>query len=71
MQEKIGAYLLVTASVEKYNINATVRGVGLLLCPRAQKSCHNINKICECIVVLTLLGNPQTTVIFCYSPNNE
>lgn len=71
MQEKTGAYLLVTASAEKNTINATVRGVGFLLSPRAQKACHNINKINERIVVLTLLGNPQTTVICCYSPTNE
>lgn len=71
MQEKTDAYLLVTASAEKNNINATIRGVGFLLSPRAQKACHSIDKISERIVVLTLLGNPQTTVICCYSPTNE
>lgn len=57
MQERIGAYLLVTASAEKNTINATVRGVGFLQSSRAQKTCHEINKISERIVVLTLLGN--------------
>lgn len=71
MQEMIGAYLLVTASAEKNNINAKIRSVGFLLSPRAQKACHSINKISERIVVLTLLGNPQTTVICCYSPTTD
>lgn len=59
-----------TASTEKNTFNATVRGVGFLLSSRGQKACHEINKISERIVVLTLLGNIQTTVICCYSPTN-
>lgn len=70
-QEKINSHTLITASAEKSSTNSTIRRVGFLLSPRALKTCHNITKDTERIIAMTLVGNPETTVIGCYSPTNE
>ena len=68
---EVGKYwTLITASACKNSINATIGGVGILLSPRAIKSLNIIEKISPRIIIATFNGNPNTTVISCYSPTN-
>ena len=61
---------LVTGSATKNEQNATIGGVGMLLSPNACKSLINIESINERLMIATFNGNPQTTIISCYSPTN-
>ena len=61
---------LITCSAWKNNANASVGGVGILLNPLAYKATASIEKITDRIMVATFHGNPQTTLICCYSPTN-
>ena len=63
-------WTLIMASSWKNSSNSTIGGVGMLLSPHALKSLLNIEKISRRIVVATFNGNPQTTIISCYSPTN-
>ena len=63
-------WTLITASSWKNSSNSTIGGVRMLLSPHALKSLLNIEKISPRIVVATFNGNPQTTIISCYSPTN-
>ena len=63
-------YILVTSSATKNSTNATIGGVGILLSSKAAKSLNNIETISSRIMIATFNGNPQTTVICCYSPTN-
>lgn len=71
LQEKFKGYTLITSSAWKNNRNAATGGVGLLLSPRALKACCSIEKCSDRIMKATLNGNPETTVVCCYSPHNE
>lgn len=64
-------YILITSSATKNSTNATIGGVGILLSSKAAKSLNNIETISSRIMVATFNGNPQTTVICCYSPTNS
>ena len=46
-------------------------GVGMLLSPNNQTSLNSIKKIQPRMMVAMFNGNPNTTIIFCYSPTNE
>ena len=61
---------LVTGSATKNEGKSTVGGVGMLISPNAGKSLINIETINPRIVIATFNGNPQTTIISCYSPTN-
>ena len=63
-------WTLITASSWKNSSNSTIGGVGMLLSSHTLKSLLNIEKISPRIVVATFNGNPQTTIISCYSPTN-
>ena len=63
-------WTLITSSATKNNINATIGGVGMLLSPKAIKSLNKIEKICPRAIIATFNGNPETTIISCYSPTN-
>ncbi|XP_071958787.1 uncharacterized protein [Antedon mediterranea] len=63
-------WTLITSSATKNDINATIGGVGLLLSPRAIKSLNKIEKINSRIIIANFNGNPETTIISCYSPTN-
>ena len=71
MQETFDGYTLITSSAWKNKRNAAIGGVGVLLSPRALKACTSIVKCTKRIMKVTLLGNPVTTVLCCYSPHNE
>ena len=51
-------------------MNSTIGGTGILISQKAQKSLNNIETITPRIMIATFNGNPETTVICCYSPTN-
>ena len=60
----------ISASALKNTGNSTIGGVGMLLSPHATKSLNSIEKITSRILVETFHGNPEATLISCYSPTN-
>ena len=69
-KESLYENFLLTRSATKNSVNAAVGGVGFLLSRRAMNSLINVEKINERVTILTLEGNPRTTIINCYSPTN-
>ena len=63
-------WTFISASAWKNSTNATIGGVGILISPRAMKCMNCIEKILPRMIIVTFNGNPQTTVISCYSPTN-
>ena len=63
-------WTLATVSTWKNSVNATVRGVGMLLGPRALKTLNSIERIQSRMMAATFNGNPRATIISCYSPTN-
>ena len=63
-------WTLVTVSVWKNSVNATVGGVGILTGPRSLKSLNSIERIQPRMMADTFNGNPRATIISCYSPTN-
>ena len=63
-------WTFITASALKNTGNSTISGVGMLLSPHATKSLNSIEKITSQISVATFHGNPEPTLILCYSPTN-
>ena len=63
-------WTFISASAWKNTINSTIGGIGMLLSPHATKSLNSIEKITSRILVATFNGNPEPTVITCYSPTN-
>ena len=57
-------------SVWKNNVNASIRRKAMFLSPHAYKSLSSIQIITIRVQVATLNGNPQKTIICCYSPTN-
>ena len=64
-------FQLVTSSSTKNSSNSSVGGVGFLLSSRACDNLLDVETISPRIMVLTLKGNPKTTVICVYSPHNS
>ena len=58
-------WTLATVSAWKNSVNATVRGVGILIGPRALKSLNSIERIQPWMMVATFSGNPRATIISC------
>ena len=61
----------VSASAWKKIINGVVGVVGILLCPRAQKSQKSIEKILPMMMCALFNSNFCTSLIICYSPSNN
>ena len=61
---------MITSSAEKATNNSTIRGVGLLLSPKAHKALNSVETINTRTLIATFIGNPAVTVISCYSPTN-
>ena len=51
-------------------MNATVRGVGMLIGPRALKTLNSIERIQPTMMAATFNGNPKATIISCNSSTN-
>lgn len=54
---------LVTSSTWKNSVNAVNGGVGMLLSPQAYNALANVEMITSRLMVATLNGIPQTTVV--------
>ena len=65
-----GKWKLITCSAWKNSVNASIGGIGMLLSTTAYNALGSVEKISPRIMVATFNGNPQTTVICCYSPTN-
>jgi exonuclease III len=63
-------WTLITSSAWKNSMNASIGGVGMLLSPRAYKALNKVESITPRIMVATFNGNPEATIISCYSPTN-
>ena len=63
-------WTLATVSAWKNSVNNTVRGVGMLIGPRALKTLNSIERIQPRMLAATFNGNPRATIISCYSPTN-
>ena len=65
-----GGWKLITCSAWKNTVNASTGGIGMLVSPNAYNALASVEKISSRIMVATFNGNPQTTIICCYSPTN-
>ena len=59
---------LITSSEWKNSQNATVGGVGFLMNQQAYKIINNIESINKRMMIATFNGNPEASIISCYSP---
>ena len=55
--------VLLTSSPEKALNNSTVRGVGILLSPKAYKSLNSVETISPRKMISSFDGNPAVTII--------
>ena len=69
-EHDFGNWKLITCSAWKNSMNASTGGVAMLISPQAYNALSSVEKISPRIMVATFNGNPQTTVISCYSPTN-
>ena len=60
--------MLATAYVWKNSVNATIRGIGMLIGSQSLESLNSIEKIQQRMMVATFNSNTSTTIISCYSP---
>ena len=58
------------SSAEKNNSNASIGGIGMLLSPSAFWCLSEVQKVNCRIMMADFSGNPQATIICCYSPTN-
>ena len=65
-----GTWKLITCSDWRNSINASTCGIGFLVNKQAYSAITDIEKITHRIMTINLSGNPQTTIISCYSPTN-
>ena len=69
--KRIGSSCLITSSGWRNESQASQGGVGLLLGPKARKALLKVRSINERILIAEFDGNPKTTVIVVYAPNNS
>ena len=70
-QQDLGnGWMIITSSAEKAEKNATMRGVGILVSPRAYGSLLSVESVSPRIMVAAFNGNPMSTIVSCYSPTN-
>ena len=63
-------WVMITSSAEKATNSSTIRGVGLLLRPKAHKALNLVETINPRTLIATFNGNPAVTVILYYSHTN-
>ena len=63
-------WVLLTSSAEKALNNSTVRGVGMLLSPKAYKSLNVVETISPRTMIAPFNGDSAVTIISCYSHTN-
>jgi len=64
------SWKLITSSAWKNTVNASIGGIAMLMSPHAYKSLSSIESVTPRILVANFNGNPQTSIICCYSPTN-
>ena len=69
-EHEYGDWKLITCSAWKNSMNASTGGIGMLISSHAYNALNSVEKISPRIMIATFNGNPQTTVISCYSPTN-
>ena len=69
-EQSNGYWKLITYSAWKNSVNAATGGIGILVSSRAYSYLSNIEIISPKIMMATFNGNPNTTIISCYSPKN-
>ena len=69
-QDLGNGWMISTSSAKKAQSNATLRGEGMLVDPRAYGSLLNVKSVSLRMMVATFYGNPKTTIFSCYSPTN-
>ena len=69
-EQTYGKWKMITCSAWKNSVNASTGGIGMLVSSTAYNALGSVEKISPRIMVATFNGNPQTTVICCYSPTN-
>ena len=63
-------WVLLTSSAEKALNNSTVRGVEMLLSPKANKSTNAVETISPRTMIASFNEDPAVTIISCYSRTN-
>ena len=63
-------WVLLTSSAEKALNNSTVRGVGMLLNPKAYKSLNGVETISPRTMIASFNEDLAATIISCYSRTN-
>ena len=63
-------WMIITSSAEKAENNETIRGVGIMVEPRAYGSLFNVESVSPRIMVAIFSGNPETIIVSCYCPTN-
>ena len=69
-EEVFGKWRLLTCSAWKNTVNAANGGIGILFREDIYNTLSSIENISPRIMTATFQGNPQTTIITCYSPTN-
>ena len=69
-QDLGNGWMIITASAEKAENKTTIRGVGMLVSPRAHGSLPNVKSVSPRITVATFHGYPKTKNISCHCPTN-
>ena len=65
-----GSWRLITCSAWKKSVNEATGGIRMLFSPQAYNALISAEMITPRIMIATFNGNPQTTIISCYSPTN-
>ena len=69
-EHSFGNWRLVTCSGWKNQVNAATGGTAMLFNQQAYNALASVEMISPRIMIATINGNPQTTIISCYSPTN-
>ena len=69
-EHSFGNWRLVTCSAWKNQVNAATGGTAMLFNEQAYNALASVEMISPRIMIATINGNPQTTIISCYSPTN-
>ena len=69
-EHSFGNWRLVICSAWKNQVNAATEGTAMLFNQQAYNALASVEMISPRIMIATINGNPQTTIISCYSPTN-
>ena len=69
-EQRFENWIMLTCSVLRNSINASNGVIGMLVNQSKYNKIYSVEVITPLIMVIRFRGNPQTTVISCYSPTN-